>query len=95
MKNYSYRLFFTNEFERVKAINVLLANGIEAEHNTCYNASIIDEIVNQLIDRKEKISDELVMKCFNNLDLDETWNNFEQTIEENVDIVLDRLLEDL
>lgn len=95
MKKYRYGLFFNSEEERVKAFNILSSYGIEAQHNTYYNASILDEIVNQLIDRKEEITDELVMKCFNHLDLDETWNNFEQTIEENVDIVLDRLLEDL
>ena len=85
MKEYGFGLFFKNEEERVKAINILSANGIEAEHNTCYIASLKEEIAVQLENNVYEVTEELMNKCMLYAERYDLWSNLEESVEEIVD----------
>lgn len=85
MKEYGFGLFFKNEEERVRAINILSENGIEAEHNTCYIASIKEEIAVQLENNGYEVTEELMNKCMSYAENYDLWNNLEEAVEEIID----------
>lgn len=85
MKDYSQGLFFNNSEEMDKAIEILKQQGIDCVSQSCYSASLITEIENQMENNDMTVTTENIEKAIGLAQDYDLWDSLEECAESIVD----------
>lgn len=84
--DYSQGLFFKNTDERSKALEILKANNIEVESETCFMAAMNTEVEEQL--KKTTVTERqfnVINSMLSNVDL---WETLETSVSQAIDFAI-------